>query len=228
METGGKKVGGGAAGKVGGLSNSVWEDPWKKVVDCKGVLEGLLEKEQGEESGWEEERWVDELEGMLRYVSTILILKDRETSTFCPDLSGENTCRVLTERTHLLVLTPTQLDSVSVDPSPALAYPLSLSPTFPPFSFPLPSSLLATPFPPTSTPTPSSPAQQANPSPLSTPTPIPRWYGTRLLTIVLVTHEGEYTFIERDVWVLDPGDEKNRPVRGDKGKQRRFTGRLDV
>lgn len=38
--------------------------------------------------------------------------------------------------------------------------------------------------------------------PLPDPTAPPRWYATRLLTVILVTHAGEFEFYESDVWQL--------------------------
>ena len=51
------------------MSNSVMLDPWEKVSSCRTALEGLLEKEK-KEKGWEEEKWLDELEGMMRFVES--------------------------------------------------------------------------------------------------------------------------------------------------------------
>ncbi|KAL7414821.1 NRDE protein-domain-containing protein [Mrakia frigida] len=144
----------GGGGGVGGMSNSVLLDPWEKVESCKRTLKGLLEKEGEEPGGWEEEKWLDEMEGMM---------------------------------------------STSSPPSPSLRFPLSLTPTIPPFVFPT--------------------------SPDSTAPP--RWYGTRLLSLLLVTHDGEFVFVERDVWELDD-ETGQQPVRGRRERERRFEGTFDV
>lgn len=46
--------------------------------------------------------------------------------------------------------------------------------------------------------------------------------------MLLVTHEGEFVFVERDVWVPDPEDATKQPVRGNRDNERRFEGKLDV
>lgn len=48
-----------------------------------------------------------------------------------------------------------------------------------------------------------------------------RWYGTRISTVILVKDNGEVTFVERDIAVLN--EESGRPVDGDRTKERRFT-----
>lgn len=49
------------------------------------------------------------------------------------------------------------------------------------------------------------------------------YYGTRLSTVLLVTHDGRAKFVERDVWMLaDPGDE-DKVTRGDPRAQREYS-----
>jgi len=47
----------------------------------------------------------------------------------------------------------------------------------------------------------------------------PKYYGTRLSTVLLVARDGSVLFVERDIWTLDP---EGRPVRADTTKQRVF------
>ncbi len=49
------------------------------------------------------------------------------------------------------------------------------------------------------------------------------YYGTRLSTVLLVTHDGRAKLVERDVWMLaDPGDE-DKVTRGDPRAQREYS-----
>jgi hypothetical protein len=64
--------------------------------------------------------------------------------------------------------------------------------------------------------------------PIRFPHPVtgkPAWYATRLSTFLLVSHTGEYTFVERDLWCLN---EDGEPTRDTQAGQRVFRGRLDL
>ncbi|KAG8925611.1 hypothetical protein FRC02_009541 [Tulasnella sp. 418] len=48
----------------------------------------------------------------------------------------------------------------------------------------------------------------------------PRYYGTRLSTVILITRKGEVLFVERDIWKLDV--DGGQPVMGSHSDDRRF------
>lgn len=50
-----------------------------------------------------------------------------------------------------------------------------------------------------------------------------RWYGTRLVTVILVKHDGRFVFSEKDVWGLD---DNGAPTKLD--GERRFDGQLSL
>ncbi|CED82991.1 Uncharacterized conserved protein [Phaffia rhodozyma] len=51
----------------------------------------------------------------------------------------------------------------------------------------------------------------------STPNSQPRWYGTRSLTILLVTYDGRFRFVEEDIYVLDSSS--NQPLKANDSRR---------
>jgi hypothetical protein len=90
----------------------------------------------------------------------------------------------------------------------------------------------STSIPPVRLPSPSAPTVNVRPPPdLAEPSSAAdasRWYATRLTTTVLVSHNGDFVFAERDRWTLDEGGQAGQPVIAGDEQRRVFRGRLAV